>query len=413
MRSIAQDIHNAKLVLHLWDARGNKRRGKGKRKNRYRRKLQKISGNVHMASNANAAGGNGTQRLKAVKTPRNFPSASLASHHLVNVSDEDGNLKNTLHKIQRTRSRLRTRKQRRQRKSRVKIVVRLILSGIKAKRRVAVGRVKIHRFGKTSVNLKLPKDILKDAALRADHIFRLQVSCKRCGRHIHLDRVLTATPSTKDNGDQSKMWINPYRPYIFIQYGVSSSGSKVRRKRQLSTNGLPNEMPVFTHSSGESTVDSCISHRVWVTFEELGLRDLIIYPDGFYTDVCRGACLGKGALTTSTPFTGKFSQYLSSQNVSSSPLLKVQKSKAREEQSDISTPQGTAMPQPGKQFQEAQSSAQREERLAKNDTALQCVPLYNRPLKLVYIQPVSKEIIFTEIQDLIQKSCGCIYKERK
>ncbi|RUS82893.1 hypothetical protein EGW08_009358 [Elysia chlorotica] len=406
VRSVADDIQNAKLVLHLWDARGNRRRDTRRKKRPYGRKFQRRSSNLQVASEASSYGGIDTRRLGAEGKSRGFPLASSNRYNITNVSDADENLTNAFFNIQRLRGRNRTGKQRRQRKvrkSHVKIIVRLLVSGMKAKRRVTVGRVKVRRFGKTTVNLKLPIDIIKVAALRADHTFRLQISCKRCGKNIHLDRVLTATTDTKDRAGQSEMWLNPYRPYLFLQYGVTSTEPRVRKKRQLSTRCFPNEEPIVPFSAEASAPGSCCSQSIWVTFEELGLQDIIIYPDGFYTEVCGGSCISEDASPSSTALQEQSSEPPLSHF--SDSLMKAQKRRRR----DHVTPTENALPRPDRGSRTAQSAEKRDDVLVLKGIFPQCVPLFKKPLQLLYIDPVSKEVIFKEIPDLIHESCECVF----
>ncbi|GFS15928.1 inhibin beta chain [Elysia marginata] len=393
---VAQNIQTAKLVLHLWDSRGNRKQRRRVRRRRFRRKLRK---RACKDKEVNSALAKSQKRFKdEVNTQNHMFLASLSNHRLDKVNDTTENQEASAYRMRLSRKcNKRNKEGGRKKKTPVKIVVRSLLTGTKWKRRIAMRKTKVHRFGKTTLNLRLPQDVIKDAMQTADNTLKLQISCKRCGRHVHLDRVMTATLDNKHTKDPMKMWLNPYRPYLFIQYRKINTEHKQRRKRALQMQCF-NNADSFQTPRGESVTSGCCSQRLWVTFEELGLKDLILYPDGFSTEVCSGTCVAAGA----SPSAFSEESTLLSNEQPASPLP---------ENSSNSSLSGDIYPQrnnidwaPNPAASLKPGESQLVERRQPH-----CAPLYKRPLLLWYIEPSSNDIVAKEIPDLIHESCGCLY----
>ena len=392
-----------------------KTKGRDKSSRRYRRRLRKASGSTQVARHSNRTEGKRALQLRVEEQSRRWLPAAF------NQSDVDENSKLLITKTTRSRDRpRRTMKRRRQRKTHLKIVVRSIMPGNKWKRKIVVGKIKLHRFGMTTLNLRLPRHVIKDAAQTADHTLTLEIICKRCGRRIHLDGQLRTMPGTKDAEGKGNMELNPYRPYLFMQYKDGFSKARSRRRRELPSRGFYKDDKSFLNPWEEFAPSTCYSEHLWVTFEELGLHNLILYPEGFSTDVCRGTCLRRDApwaFPSSTwqpslvhyKSTSSISSPMSSSGTVQGDNSKAEKKKPREHLSEPTPSHRQPLSQPGRENLGHHESIEHDEEPAvKENTPPQCEPLYQRPLLLWYIDPVSKEIIPKEIPDLIQKSCICI-----
>lgn len=390
--SIADDIQTAKLVLHLWDSRSDRRRQNGMR--RRRQQLETICNNREILSAVDKRAEDftmdGTNEALLSFSPENYGGTSA----------KDGDLKRMLspYKTKSFKNCSRERKAgRKQKKMRVKIVVRSLMPGDTYKRRVSVKKTRVRRSGKTTLNLRLPSDIIKKAAQTADKTLRLQITCRKCGGHVHLDRVMTAAPGH----NQMNTWLNPYRPYLFIQFRKDHSGSKERRKRAISTQCHADPSSPFLNS----VQDSCCSERIWVSFEELGLRSLILYPDGFQYDVCSGTCLATEGQNLT-----KVSSYIPRLTpIQNSPASLFPRNNREPEPKHadmkLSLGSSTSLTEYGK----SEDVEESKEKLGqRNKSWSQCGPLQMRNLWVVYIDPATHDIMSKAIPNLIQDSCGCI-----
>ncbi|GFO36155.1 inhibin beta a chain [Plakobranchus ocellatus] len=397
VRALADDIETAKLVLHLWDDRRRRRGGRNMR--RTQRKLR-----------ATSAIRNGTQDASLSKSEKRNRLESRFGSMKLEKGGRSVSREVNARKIHRRKIR-----RRRQRKTRVKVVVRVLIPDIKRKRRIAVGRTNVNRFGRSTLNIKLPKGIIVEAAKARDHILTLQVLCKRCGKHIHLDRVLTLAPNSDPTQEEQMVWLNPYRPYVFLQISQTSSEARGRRKRALS-----NECPWVTDNNKLSLwnkpgIGQCCSERIWVSFEELGLSNLIVYPEGFATDVCSGSCKAIDAPSLT----------LLPSSSSSSPLSKVSSSSSSSKSSVLSPSRVSDKPllrngnftehlqlpnSPKLLGNSSLFETSRGTGLSLSETApfSECAPLHTHPLGLLYIDPASNDVMYREISGVIQQSCGCI-----
>lgn len=109
-------------------------------------------------------------------------------------------------------------KLRRLKPRRVKVVVKVVDPVTRKKRRVAVEKVSVRKA--TNMAVAVPIDLLISAATSSNHTLTLQLTCKRCKRRVHIEKVFK-TLKRKSNESERRRRLNPNRPFLFIKTGYN------------------------------------------------------------------------------------------------------------------------------------------------------------------------------------------------
>ncbi|CAL1531472.1 unnamed protein product [Lymnaea stagnalis] len=176
----------------------------------------------------------------------------------------------------------------------VKVVIKIIDSVTGKKRRLTASQVDVKE--PSDVKVTLTKEV-NEALHSPNHTLTLQVTCKRCKRRVHLEKLFkTSKRKNKANGLRTRR-LNPNRPYLVITTNENSATENNNAKSirdSRSKRHAPNSCPEGEYLQkflllGEKS-DTCCSERIYVTFDQLGLDDVIIFPKGFSTVNCLGSC---------------------------------------------------------------------------------------------------------------------------
>ncbi|KAH9496911.1 hypothetical protein Btru_010152 [Bulinus truncatus] len=207
----------------------------------------------------------------------------------------------------------------------VKVVVRVVDESTGKRKRIKDAKIQVKKT--TMMKVDLMKEVA-EALLSPNHTLTLQVTCKRCKQRVQMENVFK-TPKNGKTGKNAKR-LNPQRPYLVITSDGSSKNvdtnevglSRPKRqssknvdtnevglsrpKRQSSKNVDTNEVGLsrpkrqssknvcsmsfedFDRSKG--SLSSCCSVKVYVTFKQLGLGDVVVSPEGFFFLRCLKDC---------------------------------------------------------------------------------------------------------------------------
>ncbi|KAK0057353.1 protein decapentaplegic [Biomphalaria pfeifferi] len=174
----------------------------------------------------------------------------------------------------------------------VKVVVRVVDEATGKRKRIEDRNIQVERSTMMKVNLM--KEVV-EALQSPDHTLTLQVSCKRCKRRVQMESVFkTPKRKNKKNGTSPRR-LNPQRPYLVITLDSSSSVNRVEtevpqsRAKRASIIG-PCAMTYDSFLQGTEAIKACCSVSVYVTFEQMGLQDIVLYPRGFSVVRCLDKC---------------------------------------------------------------------------------------------------------------------------
>ncbi|XP_055887917.1 uncharacterized protein LOC106060676 [Biomphalaria glabrata] len=174
----------------------------------------------------------------------------------------------------------------------VKVVVRVVDEATGKRKRIEDRNIQVERSTMMKVNLM--KEVV-EALQSPDHTLTLQVTCKRCKRRVQMESVFkTPKRKNKKNGPSPRR-LNPQRPYLVITLDSSSSANRVEtevpesRAKRASIIG-PCAMTYDSFLQGTEAIKACCSVSVYVTFEQMGLQDIVLYPRGFSVVQCLDKC---------------------------------------------------------------------------------------------------------------------------
>lgn len=242
----------------------------------------------------------------------------------------------------------------------VKVVVRSLDQITGKAKRVAAVNVEI-KAKKTLLSVPIRKTVLTEAANSPRHTLMLQIACKRCKRRVHMDMMYRSPKHKNEAYASTDMELNPNRPYLVIPTSGASdtsdnSGRDGRSKRHA---------PSSCSTSGST---QCCSERIFITFQELGMDKVIVYPKGFHTVTCLGRC-----------------QTDTDKNISDSDQLEFQSNSRRTNVPEIPET-------------DANSSI-------KDVTS--CQPVRKSSLDIYYIDE-TRNIIPRRLVDFVDEECGCL-----
>ncbi|XP_059177694.1 uncharacterized protein LOC131957015 [Physella acuta] len=242
----------------------------------------------------------------------------------------------------------------------VKVVVRVVDQDTGKEKRIAAVNVEV-KAKKTLLSVPIRKSVLIDAATSPRHTLVLKIACKRCKKRVHMDMLYRSPKHKNEAYPTTDLELNPNRPYLVIPTLATSdssdnSGRDGRSKRHA---GSPCSTPGSTQ---------CCSERIFITFQELGMDKVIVYPKGFHTVTCVGRCL-----TNTDKTLGDSDQLVIQTNSTSTKLSEIPETDSN------SSIQGV-----------------------KN-----CQPVRKSSLDIYYLDEM-KNIIPRRLVDFVDEECGCV-----